>query len=287
MARLDFLKESGHHGAVRTTVQDFLLKAAVIALFFPTITAAFPLSEAVWSNATWERHCRNVRTTYNPGRALSTTRLTLTPEDPRFLDFLYWTWANKILEHQVEQIGGTEWPGATNGVTFHWAPASRWETHSVVSFEHAIYHVADEHRWQDNMFADFFQVFGPVQGVGIGQRLSMDKPPTWAAFLEHIGGSNSPYYRYVFHQESTIDPQRHVVVLFGGQGVKFEYSFKRYLEEAAAVLTDCKAYQFFQLYDFYGNGFASRIGWGWSTDSQRGAQKSIASAPRPPQPRPS
>jgi hypothetical protein len=79
--------------------------------------------------------------------------------------------------------------------------------------------------------------------------------------FEHIGGPNSPYYRYVFHQESTIDPQHHVVVLFGGQGVKFEYSFERYLEEAAAVITDCKAYQFFQLYDFYGNGFASRIGW--------------------------
>jgi hypothetical protein len=42
--------------------------------------------------------------------------------DPRFNDFLYGIWANKVLEHQVEQIGGTEWTGPSDGVIFHWAP---------------------------------------------------------------------------------------------------------------------------------------------------------------------
>ncbi|MER3424713.1 MAG: hypothetical protein C4293_17310 [Nitrospiraceae bacterium] len=222
---------------------------------------AFPVSSAAWSEAQWEQHCKDVRTTYNPTSPLRIDALTIKPDDPRFLDFLYWVWANKIIEHQVEQIGGTEWKGPTNGVIFHWAPGSRWETHTVVSLSHAIHHIGGEHSWTDNMFRDFFEPFGPVKGINIRERLSMDKPPTWAQFLEHIGGPESPYYRYVFHQESGIDPGRKVVTLVGGQGVLFEYTFDRYLAEIREVLTDCKAYQFFQLYDRYGKGFASKTGW--------------------------
>ena len=233
----------------------------IVLLVLPPGTRAFPISSAAWSNSVWEIHCKDVRTSYNPQLPLVTDRLTLTPDNPRFSDFLYWIWANKILEHQVEQIGGTEWKGPTDGVIFHWAPGSRWETHTVASFDHAIHHIADEHQWVDTMFMDFFQKFGLVKGVGIKKRLSMDKAPTWAQFLEHVGGPESPYYRYVFHQESAIDLKRRVVTLFGGQGVTFEYSFERYLNEAREVLTDCKAYQFFQLFDIYGKGFASKIGW--------------------------
>ena len=40
----------------------------------------------------------------------------------------------------------------------------------------------------------------------------------------------------------------------------FEYSFERYLQEAAEVLTDCKAYQFFQLFDSYGRGICFEDG---------------------------
>jgi hypothetical protein len=230
-------------------------------LFLPAVAIAFPISAAGWSDSEWERHCKDVKTTYNPDKSLSSEQLTLTPHDPRFLDFLYWVWANKILEHQVEQIGGTEWQGPRNGVIFHWAPGSRWETHTVDSFDHAIHHIADEHHWQDNMFKEFFEKFGPVQNVNVRKRLSMDSPPTWTQFLRHIGGPESMYYRYIFHQESSIDPRRGVVILFGGQGVRFEYSYERYLGEAAAVLTDCKAYQFFVLFDLYGKGFASKLGW--------------------------
>lgn len=239
----------------------FWISGLIILLAFPSVTLAFPISSAAWSNSDWQDHCKDVRTSHNPNHPLATDRLTLTSDDPRFSDFLYWVWANKILEHQVEQIGGTEWKGPTDGVIFHWAPGSRWETHTVASFDHAIHHIADEHHWQDTMFKDFFEKFGPVKGVSIKKWLSMDKAPTWAQFLEHIGGPESPYYRYVFHQESAIDLTRQVVTLFGGQGVKFEYSFDRYLKEASEVLTDCKAYQFFQLFDTYGKGFASKIGW--------------------------
>jgi hypothetical protein len=239
----------------------FVFLVSVGSLTASPSTEAFPVSNAAWSEAQWEQHCKDIRTTYNPTAPLSTNALTLKPDNPRFVDFLYWVWANKIIEHQVEQVGGTEWKGPTNGVIFHWAPGSRWETHTVVPFEHAIHHIADEHNWQDKMFKDFFEQFGPIRGVNIKQRLSFDTPPTWTQFLQHIGGSESPYYRYVFHQESAIDLKRRIVTLFGGQGVRFEYSFARYLKEASEVMTDCKAYQFFQLFDFYGKGFASKMGW--------------------------
>jgi hypothetical protein len=220
---------------------------------------AFPLSRAAWSDVEWVRHCRNVRTSYNPDHMLRTDALTLTGADPRIVDFVYWVWANKILEHQVEQIGGTEWVGPQEGVIFHWAPGSHWETHTVMPLAHAIHHVAEEHRWIDSMFKDFFEPFGSVRGVSIAERLSVDVPPTWSQFLAHIGGSESPYYRYVFHQESGIDPERRTVSIIGGQGVTFEYTFDRYLQEVREVLTDCKAYQFFELYDAYGPGFASNF----------------------------
>lgn len=222
---------------------------------------AFPISSAAWSEAQWEQRCKDVRTSYNSRTPLRTDQLTLSPDNPRFLDFLYWVWTNKITEHQVEQIGGTEWNGPTIGVIFHWAPGSRWETHTIMPIGHAIHHLSGEHRWQDNMFREFFEPFGPIKGVNIGELLSQDKPPTWTQFLKHIGGAESPYYRYVFHQESTIDPAHRIVTLIGGQGVRFEYTFERYLEEIREVLTDCKAYQFFELYDRYGKGFASQIGW--------------------------
>lgn len=222
---------------------------------------AFPVSGAAWSEVQWAERCKDVRTSYNPSVPLDTKTLTLKPDDQRFVDFLYWVWANKIIEHQVEEVGGTEWNGPTNGVIFHWAPGSRWETHTVVPFEHAIHHVADEHQWRDTMFKEFFEQFGPVRGVNIKQRLSFDKPPTWAQFLAHVGGSESPYYRYVFHQESAIDPEKRIVTLFGGQGVVFHYTFERYLTEIKEVLTDCKAFQFFELFDRYGKGFASQPGW--------------------------
>lgn len=242
-------------------IRMFLYLALFLLLPLQGYAFAFPVSSAAWSDAQWEQHCKDVRTTYNPRTPLRTDQLTLSPDNPRFLDFLYWVWASKITEHQVEQIGGTEWSGPTGGVIFHWAPGSRWETHTVMPFAHAIYHLSGEHQWQDNMFKEFFEPFGPITGVNIAERLSQDQAPTWAQFLKHIGGPESPYYRYVFHQESVIDPTRRIVTMIGGQGVRFDYSFERYLEEVREVLTDCKAYQFFELYDRYGKGFASQPGW--------------------------
>ena len=153
--------------------------ASLMGLFAPSVDA-FALSEAAWTDEVWQEHCRTVRTTYNPDQPLNTNMLTITANDPRFVDFLYWVWSNKIIEHQVEQLGGTGWAGPMGGVIFHWAPGSHWEMHTLMAFDHAIHHVADEHHWQDNMFKDFFERFGPVTGVNISERLSMDHEPSWA-----------------------------------------------------------------------------------------------------------
>jgi len=106
--------------------RDRAIMSRWLALFVLAAVAqtaeAFPVSGAAWSNAQWEQHCKEVRTTYNPTAPLRTDRLMLKPDDER------------------------------------------------------------------------------------------------AHFLEHIGGPESPYYRYVFHQESGIDPARRVVT-FRLQGV--------------------------------------------------------------------
>jgi hypothetical protein len=234
------------------------------------VAGGFPLSSAAWTDEQWSAHCREVRTTFNPRGPLRSDALSITDTDPRFIDFLYWVWANKITEHQVEEMGGTEWEGPRDGVIFHWAPGSRWETHTTMSLQHAIHHLVEEHQWMDTMFRDFFEPFGMVSGVNIVERLSVSTPPTWAQFLHHVGGPESPYYRYVFHQESSIDPESRTVTVVGGQGVLFEYSFGRYLAEIQEVLTDCKSYQFYQLYDLYGQGFASKPGWAGQPLPQRG-----------------
>lgn len=111
------------------------------------------------------------------------------------------------------------------------------------------------------MFSDFFGQFGKSTGASIAARLSADKAPTWAMFLKHIGGPKSPYYRDIFHQESYINTKPKKVIMVVGQGVEFHYSYDRYMHEVKEVLTDCKAFQFFKLYDQYGQGFASKLGW--------------------------
>jgi mono/diheme cytochrome c family protein len=222
------------------------------------------ISGFAWSSEEWANRSRGIRTSYNPDHDLSTTELTLVPGDPRWLDFVFWCFNNKLAEHQVEAYGGTEWDGPTGGVIFHWAPGSRWETHTLASFGFTIGHTIGEHKWKDTEFPEFFERYGGVYGINVKDRLfeidsSSARP--WVEFLEYDGGANSPYYRYLFHQEVVVDPVREKIYLIGGQGVGFEYSFERYYHEVREVLTDAKAFQFFQLYDLYGPGFASLGGW--------------------------
>lgn len=222
------------------------------------------ISGFAWSDEEWAKRSHGIRTSYNRDHDLSTTELTLVPGDERWLDFVFWCVNNKVAEHQVEAYGGTEWNGPTGGIIFHWAPGSRWETHTLAGFGATIGHVTGEHRWMDTNFPDFFEKYGGVYGINIKDRLAaIDRvsPGPWVEFLTYIGGPNSPHYRYLFHQEVVIDPVRERIYLTAGQGLGFEYSFERYYHELGMLLTDAKVYQFFQMYDMYGPGFASLGGW--------------------------
>jgi len=222
------------------------------------------ISGFAWDRVEWDGRTAGVRTSYNPDKDLDADTLTLVPGDERWLDFVFWCFDNKVVEHQVEAYGGTEWDGPKGGVIFHWAPGSRWETHTLASFGFTIGHVIGEHQWMDTMFPEFFEKYGGVHGVNVKDRLAEidpSSPKPWVEFLEFGGGADSPYYRYLFHREAVIDPVRERIYLVGGQGTGFEYTFERFYHEVREVLTDAKAFQFFQLYDTYGPGFACRGGW--------------------------
>lgn len=217
-----------------------------------------------WNKQRWAEKTKGIRTSYNPDHDLSTEELTLVPGDERWLDFVYWSFANKVSEHQLEAYGGTGWEGPTGGVIFHWAPGSRWETHTLASFGFAIGRLIGEHRWRDTHFPEFFEKYGGVYGVNVKDRLVEIDPTSarpWVEFLNYIGGSESPYYRYLFHQVQYVDPVSQKIYLSGGHGVGFNYTFQRYYHEVREVLTDAGAYEFFQMYDLYGPGFASRGNW--------------------------
>ncbi len=222
------------------------------------------LSPQAWTSNEWREACRGIRTSYNPDSELTDADLTLVPGDPRWLDFVYWGLNNKIAEHQVEQYGGTGWDGPTGGVIFYWAPGSHWERNTLASFGFTIGHVIGEHRWLDTMFPKFFEQYGGTFGVNVKDRLveiDPSSPVPWVAFLEHIGGASSPYYRYLFHQETVVDAASESIHLLGGQGVAFTYSFERYYHELREVLTDCRAVDFFEMYDLFGHGFAAEGNW--------------------------
>ncbi|HUL45192.1 MAG TPA: c-type cytochrome [Bacteroidota bacterium] len=245
-----------------------VLIAGIIVAFFAGKSSGekkyHHISGFAWDAAEWAEKTKGIRTSYNPDHDLDATQLTLTPGDPRWLDFVFWCFNNKLAEHQVEAYGGTEWDGPTGGVIFHWAPGSRWETHTLASFGFTIGHTIGEHKWMDTQFPDFFEKYGGVYGVNIKDRLEEIDPKSaapWVAFLDYCGGPSSPYYRYLFHQEAIVDPIRDRIYLIGGQGVGFEYTFERYYHEVREVLTDAKAFQFFQMYDQLGPGFASLGGW--------------------------
>ncbi|MGB2868345.1 MAG: c-type cytochrome [Bacteroidota bacterium] len=262
------------------------------------------ISAFAWDKDEWANRTKGLRTSYNPDHDLNNETLTLVPGDERWLDFVFWCFNNKLAEHQVEAYGGTEWDGPTGGVIFHWAPGSRWETHTLASFGFTIGHTIGEHKWLDTQFPDFFEKYGGVYGINVKDRLAeidTASPTPWVEFLQYGGGANSPYYRYLFHQEAVVDPVRDRIYLIGGQGVGFEYTFERYFHEVREVLTDARAYQFFQLYDMYGPGFASLGGWAKNTLSAKlhgiyftddmgkwstkpGVAKAVKYDPNPPSP---
>jgi mono/diheme cytochrome c family protein len=73
--------------------------------------------------------------------------------------------------------------------------------------------------------------------------------------------AEAPYSRYLLHIDSSVDVNGRRVALAAGQGVAFNYSFDRLHDELARILTDCKAVDFFEMYDRFGAGFAAEGNW--------------------------
>ncbi len=222
------------------------------------------VGELAWNDAQWRTHCRGVRTSYNPDKDLREDSLTLTPDDPRWPDFVFWSLQSKVNEHQVEAYGGNGWEGPTGGVIFHWAPGSHWERDTLHTFGFFIGHIIGEHRWTDTMFPDFFEKYGGTYGINLKDRLAEIAPRSkgpWIDFLAYSGAAGSPYGRYLLHMDSAVDFPERKVTLTAGQGVAFDYSFDRYYDELSMILTDCKAVYFFQMYDRFGRGFAAQGNW--------------------------
>jgi cytochrome c oxidase cbb3-type subunit 2 len=225
---------------------------------------AHHLGPAFWTAARWQQRCRGIRTSYNPDRELTDETLTLVPGDARWLDFIFWAFNNKVTEHQVEAYGGTGWNGPKGGVIFHWAPGSHWERDTLASFGFTLGHTVGEHRLVDTMFPAFFERYGGTYGVSLKDRLTEIAPASsqpWIDFLQYTGGAESPYYRYLFHQEAVVEPAARRIHFIAGQGVAFSYTFERYYHELREVLTDCRAVDFFEMYDLLGPGFAARGNW--------------------------
>src|SRR6266508_4614142 len=134
--------------------------------------------------------------------------------------------------------------------------------------------VPGDQRWQDTMFPDFFEKYGGVYGVNIKDRLAEIDPRSpnpWVEFLEYSGGAKSPLYRYLFHRDAVVDPPARKLYLIAGDGVAFTYSFERYYHEVREVLTDCRAVDFFEMYDRLGPGFAARANWARQSSPERAA----------------
>lgn len=132
-------------------------------------------------------------------------------------------------------------------------------------------HVVGEHRWTDTMFPDFFEKYGGVYGVNVKDRLAEIDPRSmqpWVDFLTYQAGPSSPYYRYLLHIASSVDVYGRRVAFVAGQGIAFDYSFERLYHELAMILTDCKAVEFFEMYDRFGPGFAAEGNWANQTMPQ-------------------
>lgn len=195
---------------------------------------------------------------------LSTSELTITPEDALWVDFLYWVWANGILEYRLEGVSERDTTSPPSGVVLRWAPGSRWEKKTVVSFGFAIGHLAGEYGWRDTHFPQFFDRYGGTYGINIKDRLTLIDPESsepWKAFFRYLSDPDGPFSRYALHRIAAIEPRQQAVVMVAGQGVAFSYSYDRVLLELRKVLTDCGASEFFELAKRFGRGFASRPGW--------------------------
>ncbi len=241
----------------KIAIGRFFLGWALLILI-PGLLLASPLSPAAWSEVTWREHCQGVRTSYNPSRDLSSKIFTLTPKDERWPEFLSWVWSHKISEHRIEGMNTRDSDDISPGVNVHWASGSRWERHTTMSFGYAIAYLVGELGWQDTDFAEFFSPYGGTYGINLKDRLVLIDPlraSPWQEFLRFLT-TRIPGLM-ILSRIRAVNSEQQTVTVTSGQGRMVETPYERYAYLLGQVLTDCRAYEFFQAYDRQDKGTAA------------------------------
>lgn len=216
----------------------------------PGLLFASPLSSSAWSETTWQEHCREVRTSYNPGQDLNNEAFTLTPVDARWQKFLSWVQRNKISKHHIDGIDTGNGDRVARGVTVHWALGTRWERQTTMSFGYAIAYLVGELGWQDTDFPEFFAQRGGVYSTNLKDRLvlidTLSASPwqDFFRFLTTLAPEDTTLSRV-----TAVNPEKGTVMVTAGQGKVVEIPSERYAAVLGQVLTDCRAYEFFLAYD--------------------------------------
>ncbi len=219
-----------------------------LLFFLPALPLASPLSSKAWDGATWKEHCQEARTSYNPAQDLSNERLTLAPEDERWPDFLLWVQKHQISAHHLE---GLTWKnGNPSGIRVHWAPGSRWERKSTLSFGHALAYLVGLLGWQDTDFPEFFAPQGGTFGLNLKDRLALIDAQSispWQDFFRFL--KTLPLKETTLFQIKALREGKRTVVVSAGRGKTAEVPYKQFAFLLGKVLTDCRAYEFFKAYD--------------------------------------
>lgn len=215
----------------------------------PTLSGASPVSPSAWQDTTWQGRCQGVRTSYNPAQELSDDALMLTPTDARWLSFLSWVQKNRVSEHHIEGIntGGSE---AQRGITVHWAPHTRWERQTRMSVGYAIAYLVGALGWQDSDFPEFFARRGGTYGINLKDRLvlvdALSASP-WQDFFRFL--TTLPLEAVTLARLTAVDPEQRTVTITAGLGRTRAVAYEQFASLLGQVLTDCRAYEFFQAYD--------------------------------------
>lgn len=226
-----------------------IFSGSTLLILVPGLLLAFPLSASAWSAATWQERCQGVRTSYNPEQDLSDHTWTLTPADARWPEFLAWVAKNRVGEHFIEGVASGS-DGTPTGVTVHWAPDTRWERHTRMSFGYAIAYLVGQLGWQDSDFPRFFTQYGGVYGINLKDRLALIDPQSsapWQNFFRFLQTSSPT--PVLLARMVAVNPEKRSVTITAGQGRTVEMPYERYATLLGQVLTDCRAYEFFQAYD--------------------------------------
>ncbi len=240
----------GRKVACRQVVMRAVFVGWPLLIFPPGFLFASPLNPTTWSEAIWQEHCRGIRTSYNPAQDLSDHEFTLTPADERWQAFLSWVQSNKISEHHIEGIDTGNSERGPRGVIMHWAPGTRWERQTTMSFGHAIAYLVGELGWQDTDFPAFFGRYGGIYGINLKDRLVLIDPLSvspWQDFFRFL--TTLPPEDTTLSRVTAVNPEQRTVTTTVGRGKVIEVPYERYAALLGQVLTDCRAYEFFLAYD--------------------------------------